>query len=262
MPVRKFLPLVALLAAFWPVWHWISLRALDDSGTAWELLSLLTLVLFLAATPARAGGEEFSPTLPVVLLLAYAATYWFLPPLVRSCIAMTAVAAMCSEIWYGKRMNLALLGLSLLSVPVIASLNFYLGYPLRVAVGTLAQALLQMNGFAVIREGTLLNWNGQLVSIDAPCSGVKMLWAGLYLSCTLAAVLKLTTQGTALLGALAVIVVLLANVLRTTALFFVETGILTLDDTWHTGVGVIVFTFAAIAVAAAAHRLKVTAYAA
>jgi exosortase len=256
------LPLAALIAALWPVWSWISLRAVDDSGDAWELLSLATVVLLLAATPARSQRDDLALAVPIALLGIYAVTYPFLPPLLRACIAVTAVAALCSDMWFGKRMELSLLGLLLLALPVIASLNFYLGYPLRVAVGTAAQALLQMNGFAVVREGTLLNWNGRLISIDAPCSGVKMLWAGLYLSFTLAAFFRLDSRRTMLLGAAAIGIVLLANVMRTTALFFIEAKVMVVDETWHSGIGVTVFLCAALAVAAAAQRLRLTAHAA
>jgi exosortase len=260
MPCKKFLPLAALIAALWPVWIWISLRAVDDSGDAWELLSLATAVSLLASTPTRTQREDVAIATPMVLLGMYAATYPFLPPLLRAGIAITAVAALCSDMWFGKRMELSLLGLLLLALPVIASLNFYLGYPLRVAVGTAAQALLQMNGFAVIREGTLLNWNGRLISIDAPCSGVKMLWAGLYLSFTLAAFFRLDGRRTLLLGAVAVGIVLLANVMRTTALFFVEAKVMVVDETWHSGIGMTVFVFAALGVAAAAHRFRTIAH--
>jgi exosortase len=262
MPYKKYLPLAALIATLWPVWSWISLRALDNSGDAWELLSLATVVLLLATTPTRTQRDDLAIAMPIVLLGIYAATYPFLPPLLRACIAVTAVAALCSDMWFGKRMELSLLGLLLLALPVIASLNFYLGYPLRVAVGTAAQALLQMNGFAVVREGTLLTWNARLISIDAPCSGVKMLWAGLYLSFTLAAFFRLDGRRTMLLGAAAIGIVLLANVLRTTALFFVEAKVTVVNETWHSGIGMTVFLFAALAVAAAAQRLRWTAHAA
>ena len=258
----KFLPLAALIAAFWPVWSWICMRAMDDSGDAWELLSLATAVSLLSFMKTANSHGQLAVALPTALLLTYAVTYPFLTPLTRACIAITAVATMCSDIWFDKRMDLPLWGLLLLGLPVIASLNFFLGYPLRVIIGTAAQALLQMNGFAVIREGTLLNWHGRLVSIDAPCSGVKMLWAGLYLSFTLAALLRLDSRCTALLAALAVVIVLFANVMRATALFFVEAEVVVVRETWHSGIGIAVFAFAALAVAVAAQRLKVAAYAA
>ena len=257
MRSRKFLPLAALAIAFWPVWRWFFMRAMDTSSDAWELLSFATAAVFLSLTRTEAQRTVMSAGLTILLLLIYAAMYQFFPPLLRACVAVAAVAAACSALWFGKRMDLPLLGLLLLSLPVIASLNFYLGYPLRVVVGTATQALLQMNGFAVVREGTLLNWNGQLVSIDAPCSGIKMLWAGLYLSFTLAAFFRLDSRRTILLGVLAIAGVLLANILRATALFFVEAHVVLLAREWHTGIGVIVFLFAALAVAGAAHRLKV-----
>lgn len=262
MRSRNFLPLGALVAAFWPVWRWIYVRAVDPSGDAWELLSLATAAIFLALTKPDAQRSVMPAGVTILLVLIYAATYQFFPPLLRAVVAVTAIAAACSSIWFGKRMDLSLLGLMLLSLPVIASLNFYLGYPLRVVVGTATQALLQMNGFAVVREGTLLNWNGRLISIDAPCSGVKMLWAGLYLGLTLAAFFRLDARRTFLLGTLAIAVVLLANVLRAAALFFVEADVVVLAKEWHTGIGVTVFLFAALTVAGAAQRLKAVTYAA
>ncbi|WP_034923523.1 archaeosortase/exosortase family protein, partial [Candidatus Accumulibacter vicinus] len=67
------------------------------------------------------------------------------------------------------------------------SLQFYGGYPLRVLAGSLAVALLQLNGLAVERAGAVLLWDGRQIAIDAPCSGLRMLWAGAYLMAAAAA---------------------------------------------------------------------------
>jgi exosortase/archaeosortase family protein len=58
----------------------------------------------------------------------------------------------------------------------------------------------------------------------------------------------------------AVGIVLLANVMRTTALFFVEAKVMVVDETWHSGIGMTVFVFAALGVAAAAHRFRTIAH--
>jgi len=243
-----------LLAALWPVWQWVAARSLDASGERWGLLPVATAALLLWRQ--RAEPAASAPlALPAALLVLYAAAYPFLTPLPRAAIAVSAAAAALSALCFGRRLHLALWGLLLLSLPVTASLDFYLGYPLRALVGAATAALLQMNGFAVVREGTLLNWSGRLISIDAPCSGVRMLWAGLYLAFTLAAFQRLSGAKTALLVSLAVAAVLASNVLRATALFYVEAELLRPPGDWHAAVGVAVFLLAAFAVADAARRI-------
>ena len=258
---RALALLVIQVAAFWPVWRWYALRATDASSESWELLALATAALFVILRTEEAAPKRIPLGLPIFLLLIYAASYAFLPPLLRAALAMSALAATCSAIWFGRRLHLALWSLLLLSLPVIASLNFYLGYPLRVVAGVVTAALLQMNGLAVIREGTLLNWDGQLIAIDAPCSGVKMLWAGLYLCFTLAAFQRQDGRSMALLGMLTVVAIVLSNILRATALFYVETGLVALPKQWHAGIGVVVFLVTALAIASAAHYVKKPTYA-
>jgi exosortase len=196
------------------------------------------------------------------LVLVYALSYPFVPSLVRAIVAMTVIAVAGSSVWLGRRLDVRLWGLLLLALPLVSSLNFYLGFPLRAVVGESAQMLLQMNGFAVVREGTMLVWNDRHISIDAPCSGVKMLWTGMYLTCALAALWRMRTKQTAMLGVAAIAIVMVANVLRTTALFYVEAGMLPEAGSVHTYVGVAVFVLACVAIALTAAKLKASGYAA
>jgi exosortase len=260
---RRFLPLIALVAAVWPAWAWLTRRMISDPAEAWALLSLATGAVFLWRERPTVGASlaRIRWGLPMALLLIYAASYLSVPPLVRALIAMSAIAAACSEVYLGKRMDLRLWGLLLLSLPLIPTLNFYLGYPLRVVVGEMTSALLHMNGFAAIREGTILLWADRRISIDAPCSGIKMLWTGMYLSCALAALQRLDAKRTIVLGAIALVVVILANVLRAAALFYVEAGLVPEAQSAHSRIGVIVFVFAAAALVAVATKLRVPAHA-
>jgi exosortase len=255
------LPLLALAASVWPMWQWLAMRALHDPGDAWPLLSLATAMAVLWRDRAERSPEEAEWTLPALFLLLYAAAYLFVPPLVRSLIAMSAIAAACSSVWWGRRIDLPLWGLLLLSLPWVPSLNFFIGYPLRVFVGDAASTLLQMNGFTVLREGAALHWNGREVLIDAPCSGVKMLWTGLYLSCALAALQRLNVQRTLLLGCIAFGLVMVANVLRAAALFYVEAGIVPQAKPAHALIGFSIFLIAAVSILSAAMRLRGVAHA-
>jgi exosortase/archaeosortase family protein len=195
------------------------------------------------------------------LVLLYAFSYPFVPALVRAIVAMTGLAIAGSSVWLGRRLDVRHWGLLLLSLPLVSSLNFYLGFPLRAVVGEAAEMLLQMNGFAVVREGTMLVWNGRQISIDAPCSGVKMLWTGMYLTCALAVLWRMGTKQTATLGVAAMAIVMAANVLRTAALFYVEGArgpveMLPYADSLHVLVGAAVFVLACIFIALTAAALR------
>lgn len=260
------LPLIALIGAMWPVWQWVATRAASDTGDAWSLLSLATAAALIWRGHVRrvaGAAPEARPawSLAAALMLLYAAAYPFAPPLVRAMIAMSALASACSTLWFRSRMQLWLWGLLLLSLPLIPSLNFYAGYPLRAVVGDLTCLLLQMDGFAAVRDGATLLWNERQIAIDAPCSGIKMLWTGAYLCCALAGLQRFNARGTLLLGALTLIIVILANVLRASALFFVEGGILPQAAPAHELIGVVAFTMAALAVAAVAAKLRRIAHA-
>ena len=213
----------------------------------WELLAAATAAAVMmrdrALMPQNAGPVVL--WVPAAFLLAYAASYNDLSPLPRAVLAMAALGTAIGSLWYGKRIDVAICGLLLICLPVIASLNFYLGYPLRVAAGFIAEALLQMNGIAAVREGAQLQWSGQTVAIDAPCSGVKMLWTGAYLSLSLAAMMRLSDlRALALLGASAGVVIL-ANAFRATSLFYVEAGLLQGPELLHDAIGLVMFAFAA-----------------
>jgi len=198
--------------------------------------------------------------LPATLLLCYSLSYHFLPPLPRAAIAVTTIAATVSAMRFGRRLHLGVWGLLLLALPVVASLQFYLGFPMRAVVAKLAAPMLQINGFAVVAEGASLNWNGDPILIDAPCSGVKMLWTGFYLTCALACYYKLNAKRTALAWAGALAAIIIGNTFRAAALFYVESGAanLQMPEWTHEGVGVVVFAATAITIAWTAHRIAKT----
>ena len=209
---------------------------------------------FLVSPPLRASSAFSAPLrlmLPATLLLCYSALYHFLTPLPRAAIAVTAIAATVSAMRFGRRSHLGVWGLLLLALPVVASLQFYLGFPMRAVVAKLAAPMLQINGFAVVAEGASLNWNGDPILIDAPCSGVKMLWTGFYLTCALTCYYELNAKRTALACVAALAAIIIGNTFRAAALFYVESGAanLPLPQWTHEGVGVVVFAATAIAIA-------------
>ena len=240
--------MAALCAALWPVWGWFAAGSLDASNDYTGLLAAANAVVMLWRAPAAPPVTQ-PLALPAALLALYAAaTAAGVAPGTASPLAALALASLASAWRLGRRMDAALLALCVLALPLAASLQFYCGYPLRVVAGELSAALLRMSGIGVVREGAMLAWDGQLIAIDAPCSGVKMLWAGLYLACALAASYRLPAWRTLAALLLAGVAVVAANGLRAAALFHTETGLVVLPPWAHQGSGVVCFIAAALGI--------------
>ncbi|HEX8775318.1 MAG TPA: archaeosortase/exosortase family protein [Pyrinomonadaceae bacterium] len=257
---KPFLLLALQLAAFWPVWRWYAVRASDSTDEMWSLVALATvLALSLRGqASARETNHTAAPGMtkalvaPTLLLLLYCATYGLLPPLVRAALAVTSLGLTLGFARFGRRFHPAVLGLMYLSLPVVPTLQFYGGYPLRMLVASVAAPLIRLGGFAVIQEGTCLNWGGQLIWIDAPCSGVRMLWTGLYLACTVASIYGLRSFKTLLVLGLALPAIILGNIFRAVALFYIEAGIIKMPGWAHEYTGMVAFLLVAAVIVATA----------
>lgn len=243
-------PLLAagMCLAVWPVWIWFVTGSSDRSNDLANLLAAATALIVVWRAPAMTA-VRWPFALPAALLSVYAvATVCGVPPASGALPAFAALAALASAWRLGRRLDAALLGLCMLALPLAASLQFYLGYPMRVMAGTLSVAMLRMSGIGVVRDGAILAWGDQLISIDAPCSGVKMLWTGLYLACALALGYRLDLLRTAAALAFGAVMIVAANALRATALFYIESGLVRLPDWGHEATGMVCFAAAALAI--------------
>lgn len=256
MPLRVNPAVLLLLqaAALWPVWAWYAGRLAAAPDERAGLLALAVAVIVLRHAPP-APPLRWPLLAPALLMLAYAVAVPLAPPLVRAGLGFTALVATVSAFRLGVRLHPGVWGLSLLALPLLPSLQFYLGYPLRAGVAQAAAPLLRGAGYVVLPEGACLRWGSMLIAIDAPCSGVRMLWTGLFLALALAAVWRLTPARTLAAVGLALIAVLLGNVLRATALFFPEAGLLHLPGWGHAGIGVVSFLLVAAGIAWGVHAL-------
>ncbi len=248
--------LIASLLAFWPVVQWYAMRMLDGSDENFGLLALLTVAGLVLFQPA--GNRQLGIPLSVISLLMgiYIISLFFLPPIMRAAIAMTVLGVLLSRRYSGQGLHPGLWGLLLLSLPVMASVQFYLGYPLRWIVGYLASHLLQLNGLTVTHSGTLLNWIGGSVSIDAPCSGAKMMWFGFYLCSTLTCLYRLSMIRLIALHSLTLMIIVVANTLRASTLFYIESNLIAMPGWAHDAVGVVTYIAAAIAILLLGNRLS------
>jgi exosortase/archaeosortase family protein len=242
-------PLLALLAIGAACWHaWRELAARVD-GFA-ELLPLL-LVLIALGLPlmARRARVRHEPALPLAaLLMGYSLAVMLAPPIF--CIA-PAVLAMCYCLHAASHDGLprsSFLGLVLLALPILPTLEFYTAYPVRLAAIEATAGLLRMNGVAVAVEGLALRFDAGLVQFDAPCSGVRMLWTCWFLASALAHLYGFAWRRYTLALLLATSFAVAGNILRATSLFYVEAGLLQLGRwPWlHEAVGLAAFVMTAV----------------
>jgi exosortase/archaeosortase family protein len=248
---RVVVPFVLLVC--WPVWRWYVARMSDGSDEPLGLLALVAAALFAP----RAGWREALPLMRVgiigSLLVLLHVSSGFLPALLRAAIAVLALV--CALPRDTTRPRLPVFALLLLSLPLIASLQFYLGFPLRAVMTWCCAKLLVLGGMAVEARGTVLHWAGEQVLVDAPCSGIHMLWTTAFVSAVLAAVHRLPARRFVRLAQFSGAAVFVANTARCLALFFLETGLCPRPAWAHEAVGLVAFTGALAACVAFAGRL-------
>jgi exosortase/archaeosortase family protein len=136
---------------------------------------------------------------------------------------------------------LAWLGLGVLSLPLLSSLQFFVGYPLRVITAEVSAWLLRLGSWTVERQGSALLVDGQWVMVDAPCSGIQMAWVGYFTACALAAWQRLPDRLLLRRLPLVGLLVLSGNILRNTLLVWGESGASGFPGWAHETVGLLVF---------------------
>lgn len=249
--------LAALLLALWPHWIWMARRLADGSDEPWGIVALVT-VLVLVVRDWRLQRVPSPAALVAAGLLALAAALarLWVPPLVAAAVAMTALAA-----WFAAarpdRSAAPLASLLLLALPLIATLQFYLGYPLRFATAHLAAPILQAAGFDVAASGAALEYRGSLVLVDPPCAGIGMLWVGAYAAALLSYLGNAATPRALANGLVAAACVFVANVARNAALFPAEARALDWPAWAHAAVGLAAFGLALVPIVLFVQRADV-----
>jgi exosortase/archaeosortase family protein len=237
--------------ALWPHGLWMARRVQDGSDEPLGLaaLALLTMLLTAQAHTLRIAPHTGWLAASAALTVAANAALLAVPPLACALLGAFALAAALMA-WLpagGPRAPLA--GLVVLALPLISSLQYYGGYPLRVLTAQLSAWLLQLAGIAAERAGTSMLVRGQLVIVDAPCSGVQMVWMAYFCACAVAALTALRDgeflKRLPAIGAL----VLAGNVLRNTVLVALESRPQGLDASLHQGIGLAALAIVCAAVA-------------
>lgn len=240
LPAWAWLALPAL--ALWPVWRWAVARMGDGSDDPWGAVALVVL---LACLWRDRHALLAAPRLPGLLaslgLTAAALLVPGVPALGRGLLAVLAVLVMAFALRRPGQPLLAWLGLGVLALPILASLQFFIGYPLRVITAEASLWALRGLGFAVTRQGSALEVGGQLVMVDAPCSGVQMAWAAYFVAFTAAAWLRVADARLLRRLPWLSLLILGANALRNTLLVLQEAGHWQGPAWLHEGIGLAVF---------------------
>jgi exosortase/archaeosortase family protein len=248
------LPPVAWLAlqaaALWTHWRWAAARVADGSDDPLGLAALAVLMWAVARHARELRGTPRLGALAAALLLSVAATVavFVAPPLVAALIAALALVCGLHAFMPSYRATLPLAGLAVLALPVVSSLQFYAGYPLRVLTAQLSTWALQLAGMHAGRSGSAMQVVGQLVIVDAPCSGVQMVWRGYFCACAVAAFIGASDRRFLARLPWVGVLVLAGNVVRNTLLVALEARGAALSETLHQGIGLAVLALVCAAV--------------
>lgn len=250
MILSRRIALGGVLLAGWPVLRWYVLRLRDGSD---EPLGLLALAVALFFAPRAGWGQPVGRVALLVLLglisILILAEPW-LPALVRALLMVTMVGVVVAP----PRIGFGWTALLALSLPVMATLQFYLGYPLRVATAFLSALLLRTGGLDVQADATTLLWAGERVIVDAPCSGLHMAWSGAFVAATVGCWLKLPWSETVRLFRWTGAIIFAANLIRSMVLFMMGAGLWRLPSFAHEGIGLVLFAVAVVAIYLRASR--------
>ncbi|MEZ0275717.1 MAG: exosortase/archaeosortase family protein [Roseimicrobium sp.] len=227
------LPLTLFLLANVPVVAWYMRRTTDGSDEPLGLVALAAAMWFLWRQRREISLQRSVLCLGALILCLAQVLLLHRAPLALGALSILTIAsAMRSQ-----NSRSGIVALLLLSLPLLASLDFYAGYPMRLATAEISARLLQLFGIDVVRAGVLLQHKESLIGVDPPCAGVRMLWTGLFVSAFLAARQRAGAWHTLTLLFTAVACVLLGNALRAAILFFPESGIVGWPHWTHEAIG-------------------------
>jgi exosortase/archaeosortase family protein len=238
-----------MLAATWHSAAWLlnRLYASPDEG----LTLFATVALLAGLALPRLRGSGLAPTIPVttvaiLLALHGALTMADAPLLFRASLAVTGLLWIAYRAAFESRPPPAFWVLVSLSMPVLPSLQFVLGYPMRLVSAVLTVALLDLQGVPAGRDGTYVTIGGETVQFDAPCSGVAMLWTLTLVTLVVALFDRFGPVRLCAALALTAAIAVVCNVLRVSSLLFADAALTGAGISWvHEAIGLAAFAISA-----------------
>lgn len=239
-------------AALWPHWRWAAARVADGSDDPLGLAALAALAVVVVKLEPQLRASPKPAWLIAAMGTTVAATLasFHLPPLIGALLAALAMAAGLRSFMPSGQAVLPMAGLAVLALPVVSSLQFYAGYPLRVLTAQLSTWLLQAAGMVAERSGSSMTVQGRLIVVDAPCSGVQMVWMAYFCACAVAAFSGLRDRQLLARLPWVGVLVLAGNVVRNSVLVALEAQREQVSEAVHQVVGLVVLVMVCAAVVA------------
>jgi len=246
--MARFSLIMLLFGAFWPVWVWYIQRYFDRSD---EPLGAFALATFLLILFLRREKTHLTPPNKVELItgiasiVLYIATFWWAPKAVDGVFAVTALGIFLPHLLSQNKLRFCDWTLLYMTLPIVSTLNFYLGFPFRFIVAQLASALLWLCRYPVSVGGVSIYANGQFLEIDPPCGGIKILWFFVFLATSFAGMLRFDKKNTFRIIATSITFAILGNPLRVALLFILQVNGMLQGETEHAihiGIGISVYS--------------------
>lgn len=222
--------------AWLPVIVWFVKRLDDGSDEPLGLLALATACVLAWRDRKTFSNSPATRITGALLIFSAVASIGVLPPMIRAGITILGIG-----VWHGIHRRPGLLGLFVLSLPVVASLQFYIGWPMRLVATEGAVRLLELGGIVVSRHGVNIDLGGSRIGVDPACSGILMLWHGLAAAMALAAIHRVSWKTAIVGGGMAILLVLPANTVRAAWLALEESGRVQPSGISHGNIGLICF---------------------
>lgn len=244
-------PLFAAIAG-WPSLAWAPRRFGDRSDDPFGIVAWFALVFALLVSRERfkhpprmrllvaATASSIVAALPIVGL----------PDLLRALVATSALVLALAAIVDDDEPFAPYAGFALLALPLLSSLQFYAGFPLRVVTAEASRWLLTAMGSLVARDGSALTVDGRLILVDAPCSGVQMAWVGYFTACFSAWLFRTANGAMGRRLPLVGLLILTGNVGRNTILVALEARGADIDAAAHEAIGLAVVGIVCVAIVA------------
>ena len=231
--------LLGFLAAFWPLGTWYTRRLADggDEPLGLIVLAVLGIIIFTSKDKLNYPPNKAHLYISGIFFALYLVSCFWLPPILR-CIP----AIFCIVFYFGWEKYPGKLALMILSLPIITSLQFYLGYPLRLISAETTKWLVWPFVNEITREGTMLIAFNKVVGVDPPCSGIQILWTGLVFTNIIVAFVRMKWLQAIQFNLIAVTLLLLTNSIRAALLFAPESGTIEISPLLHNGIGTVCYS--------------------
>ena len=237
----SFPAIAALFFLFKNHLDWFLAR-LSNGDAIFCLIPLSLGIVFFLSQIANEMPFRPAPKLALIPLTLYLLTLPIFPPLLQTALALATLACI-----FGFWKNPGIVLFFTLALPLQASLEFFLGYPLRLLTANASVFLLNFFGNDITLQGVQLLHADRIVAVAPACSGLNSLWSAGLFTAILASLYHLNWPKSILLGLAALVLVIIANTFRVSLLFFPEAGLVNAPNWLHPFVGVALFAICLIA---------------